>query len=97
LRCHFVVTKKDHFTKTGSGQTQEKHSKKTDTFFLTETMDGCLVHNDCLAMTANGSGGGGGSGGIILSFASVQACAAASCSHHIPGLRRKRFAMPFLH
>jgi hypothetical protein len=33
LLCHEFDTKNGHFAKTGSGQTERKHSKKKDVFF----------------------------------------------------------------
>lgn len=49
-----------------------------------DTMDSCLVHNDCLAP---------GTGGSRLSFSSVQACAATACSHLIPAETIRRLAL----
>ena len=36
LLCHEFDTKYGHFAKTGSGQTERKHSKKKDVFFAGE-------------------------------------------------------------
>jgi hypothetical protein len=49
LRCHFVVTNTDHFTKTGSGQTQGKLQKraacpKIGVVLVTAFPTGCEVH-----------------------------------------------------
>jgi len=49
-----------------------------------ETMDSCLVHNDCLAPGIDGGS---------LSFSSVQACAASACSHLVPTAMNQRAAL----
>ena len=51
---------------------------------IDETMDSCLVHNDCLAPGIDGGS---------LSFSGVQACATSACSHLMPTTMKQRAAL----
>jgi hypothetical protein len=56
------VYKNDHFAKTGSGQTEGKHSKK-DAFLQAVAAGGGESNDDDSGRSSGGGGGGGGFGG----------------------------------
>ena len=58
LRRHFIAIKDDHFTKTGSGQTQGKHSQ-TEARFLAGVLQRSPRQGDV-------NGNGGESSGCVL-------------------------------